>query len=129
MTLGKLQKLQDKCLRICLGIVDKCSSDTLHNRAHVAKLEDRRKVHVNNFMFKRKEKKLGLAIQDENLTQTRIRAAPSFSLAKPSNELYKRSVCYYGAQQWNQLPGELRRLDSYVPFKSRCRYELKRKVY
>ena len=127
--LGKLQKLQNRCLKICLGIVDGCSPDILHNRVREAKLGDRRKMHVNNFMFKRKEKNVGLAVHDENLTQTRIRAAPNFNLVKLSNDMYRRSVCYYGAQQWNQLPGGLRRLDSFVSFKSRCKYDLKRKIY
>ena len=88
--LGKLQKLQDRCLRICLGVTEKCDPGILHNRARVAKLEDHRRMHINNFMFKRKEEKIGLAISTESLTQTRISAAPNFSLAKPSNDIFKR---------------------------------------
>ena len=36
--LGKLQSLQERCLRICLNVHDKNNVNDLHNRAGVAKL-------------------------------------------------------------------------------------------
>ena len=50
--LGKLQSLQERCLRICLNVHDKNNVNNLHNRAGVAKFGDRREMHVNNFMYR-----------------------------------------------------------------------------
>ena len=49
--LGKLQSLQERCLRICLNIHDSNNVNDLPNRAGVAKLDDRREMNVNNFMY------------------------------------------------------------------------------
>ena len=51
--LGKLQSLQERCLRICLNVHDKNNVNDLHNRADVTKFGDRRVImHVNKFMYR-----------------------------------------------------------------------------
>ena len=127
--LGKLQKLQEKCLKICLNVRNKCDTDTLHNRAKVAKLSDRRTVHVNNFLFRRKEKGIGLVVTQSQGTQTRARAAPSFEVERPNNETFKRSISYFGVMQWNSLPEKSRNEKCFFSFKALQKYNLKRKVY
>ena len=105
--LDKLQKLQEKCLKICLNITTKCDPDHLHNRAKVAKLTDRRAVHVNTLMFQMKQK---VTLLNTDVVgwgwgggvQTRARAAPCFIVDRPNVESFKRSVKYFGAVRWNR---------------------------
>ena len=53
---GKLQILQNKCLRICLGKDRRFSTNGAHKLAKVPFLKDRRTAHVNNSAFKLKQK-------------------------------------------------------------------------
>ena len=53
-SLKKLQTLQNKCLRVCLGRERRFSTDAAHKLANVPFLKDRRSAHVLNFMYKRK---------------------------------------------------------------------------
>ena len=55
--LDKLQRLQNKCLKTCLGVNRLYDTDQLHCYTKCAKLEDRRKAHVCNFMFTRQNRK------------------------------------------------------------------------
>ena len=101
--LGKLQSLQERCLRICLNVHDKNNVNDLHNRAGVVKLGDRREMHVNNFMYHKLGKMDTWSKKPENI-QTRAKAAPCFIVAKPNNETFKRGLHYFGATE--QLTNE-----------------------
>ena len=127
--LQTLQKLQEKCLKICLNIQGKYDSNDLHNRARVNKLSDRRAAHVNSFMYQRMSKGIRLFGNQEGHIQTRVRAAPSFIVDKPNVESYKRSVNYFGAIQWNNLPGIIRETDSFLSFKSKQKSSLAKLRY
>ena len=52
--IDKLQRLQNKCLRICLGKERRFDTDRAHKLANTPFLSDRREAHVCNFMYKRK---------------------------------------------------------------------------
>ena len=52
----KLQKLQNKCLRICMGRDRRFDTNRAHKIANVPFQNDRRKAHCN-FMYKRKNNK------------------------------------------------------------------------
>ena len=49
--LDKLQRAQNKCLKICLLANKKTDTDLVHTVTKSAKLEFRRKVHIRNFMY------------------------------------------------------------------------------
>ena len=128
--LSKLQKMQDKCLKLCLNIKGKFDSNLVHNQTHVAKLGDRRRTHVNNFMFRKiREKANKNQPINENERITRSKAAPNFKVMKPNNEAFKRSVSYFGALQWNSLPPAGRNVPSFFTFKSKQKFDLKRVRY
>ena len=55
--LSKLQRLQNRCLRLCLGYNRFIETEVVHREARVPFLKDRRKAHVLNFMYIRKEKR------------------------------------------------------------------------
>ena len=52
--LDKLQRLQNRCLRICSGRARRYSTDRAHKQAGVPFLKDRCRAHVLNFMYGRK---------------------------------------------------------------------------
>ena len=127
--LGKLQSLQERCLRICLNVHDRNNVNDLHNRAGVAKLGDRRKMHVNNFMYRELSRNGHLIEKPRSNIQTRAKAAPCFIVAKPNNETFKRGLHYFGAVQWNSLPAKIRNENSLFSFKSKQKNDLKKRVY
>ena len=70
---ARLQTLQNKCLRICLGKDRYFSTAVSHKMADTPFLRDRRAAHVNNFMYVRKKNKSLLNIRE---IRTRAHDAP-----------------------------------------------------
>ena len=96
--LGKLQRLQNKCLKICLGKVRRFSTDMAQKLANTTFLKDKRSAHVMNFMYKRKDKPNLLNIRE---IRTRAHDAPLFEVKIPRCEAFKRSVGYFRSVKWN----------------------------
>ena len=82
----------------------------------ISNLENRRTVHLRNYMFKNKSKCINNTTK-EKLIITRENAGPKFQVAKPNCEAYKRNVLYTGAVDWNSLDAEKRNIKSYHEFK------------
>ena len=114
--LEKLQRLQNKCLKTCLGLCKRHDTQEVHRLAKCAKLNDRRKTHVCNFMYLRQRR--GELMDDRDIS-TRLHDAPVFKVKIPVKESFKRSVQYAGSTIWNSLPTDLRNLDCYPAFKLR----------
>ena len=114
--LDKLQRLQNKCLKTCLGLNRLHNTKEVHSMAKCAYLGPRRKGHVCNFMYKRQSK---AELMDGRNINTRQHDAPLFRVTHPSKEAFKRSVQYAGSLMWNELPVNVRLLDNYIVFKAR----------
>ena len=112
--LKKLQTVQNKCLRTCLGKERRFNTDRAHKLAATPFLKDRRKAHLRNFMYLRKSKVELLNVRE---IRTRAHDAPLFEVGIPRCEAYKRNVGYAGALEWNNLPPPIRNTDSYLAFK------------
>ena len=119
--LEKLQRLQNRALKLCLGFHMREDTEVVHRTAKVPLLENRRKSHVYNFMYKRKEMKHNL---DVPLIGTRSADAPRFVLPNPNLQCYKRSLEYSGAKAWNTLPKELKLIPNYLSFKNQIHKRL-----
>ena len=89
--LEKLQRLQNRCLKICLNLNIRFGTDELHNISKMPKLKKRREAHVNNFMYNRLK---NVALVDNRNIRTRAHDAPLFKVSIPTNEAYKRSLQY-----------------------------------
>ena len=113
---GRLQILQNKCLRICLGKDRRFSTEGSHKLANVPFLKDRRAAHVNNFMYIRKKNK---ALLNNREIRTRAHDAPLFKVVTPRCETFKRSLGYFGATAWNNLPVQSRNIDNFPAFKQK----------
>ena len=112
--LEKLQRLQNRALKLCLGLHRREDTEIVHRSAKVPLLENRRRSHIYNFMYKRKELKHNL---DVPVIKTRSADAPRFILPNPNLQCYKRSLEYSGAKAWNNLPKELKLIPNYLSFK------------
>ena len=112
--LDKLQRLQNKCLRMSNLLVRNASTGRLHKISKVPFLKDRRKAHVLNFMFIRKNKPELLNVRE---IRTRGHDAPLFNVPIPRREAFKRSIVYSGSVEWNSLGAEARNVDAFLPFK------------
>ena len=112
--LDKLQRLQNRCLKICMRQERNFSTDRAHKLASTPFLVDRRKAHVLNFMYVRKGKRHLLNTRE---IRTRAHDAPLFNVTIPRCEAYKRSVGYFGAVEWNNLSPEERNIDLFLAFK------------
>ena len=99
----KMDKNHIRGLRIGLKIQGKIEDNDLFNFANISNLENRRKVHLRNCMYRNKEKCI---IKDEKLITTRCNSGPTFRVTKPNNEMFKRNVYYAGAIEWNSLDAD-----------------------
>ena len=114
--LKKLQRLQNKCLKICKGYNKRAGTDEIHIETKIQKLELRREDHINSFMYGRLE---NIDLVDTRKIRTRAHSAPLFKVKIPKLSAYKRSVEYAGATRWNDLPPCIRRLDNQDTFKAK----------
>ena len=96
--LGKMNKGHIRGLRIGFKIQGKIEDNDLYNLAKISNLENRRKVHLRNVMYRNKK---NCVIKDENSITTRYNSGPTFKINKPNSETYKRNVYYAGAIEWN----------------------------
>ena len=119
--ISKLQRLQNRCLKICMGKDRRFSSDEAHKIAKVPFLKDRRKAHVLNFMYKRKG---DVSLLNNREIRTRAHDAPLFKVSVPRCEAFKRSVGYFGAVAWNDLTPNVRNVISYGEFKHKRKVEM-----
>ena len=113
--LEKLQCLQNRCLKVCLGLHKRYETNEVHRLAGCTKLEKRRESHISNFMYQRKDKG---HLLDEREIKTRAHDAPLFQISHPLKETFKRAVKYEGALAWNNLPAGVRNIENFDKFKN-----------
>ena len=118
--LKKLDRLHLRGLRISENINNSFPKDDLLELCNISSLCNRRLVHLRNFMFNRKHLCENQPnIQNDSLSQicTRSKAGPTFNIVKPNCELYKRSICYSGCLEWNNLDSTSRNIENVFEFK------------
>ena len=113
--LEKLQRLQNRGLKICKGYDRRFNTARLHSVTKCSMLKVRREAHLNNFMYQRLDRPEGR--DDRNLC-TGAHDAPLFKVKIPKLEAYKRAAKYRGAVQWNDLPVKTRLINNFASFKS-----------
>ena len=111
----KLQRLQNRCLKISLGKERRFCTEAAHKLANVPFLKDRREAHILNFMYHRSSNK---SLLNSREIRTRAHDAPLFEIIIPRCEAFKRSVGYAGGTKWNELPPGLRNTNTFQEFKT-----------
>ena len=110
----KLQKTQNRILKICLYTNVYIETDRMYELCKTSKLELRRKVHLNLYMFKQRDNINIVNIRNVN---TRAHDALLFTTTKQNNEKYKQNVFYRGAITWNSLTVAERNIKDLKKFK------------
>ena len=110
----KLQRLQSKCLKVCMGKNRRFRTDVIHKLANVPFLKDRRAAHVLNFMYIRKG---NVRLLNNREIRTRAHDAPLFEVSIPRCKSFKCSIGYFGAVSWNNLSPDVRNTPNYLAFK------------
>ena len=113
--LNDLQVAQNRILRTCIYENRYIRTALLHHRCNLAKLKDRRMLHLSLFMYKQQD---NVDIVNNRNVRTRAHDAILFTTIKPNNESYKRNIFYKGAINWNNLPVIERNIPTYVKFKN-----------
>ena len=116
--LHNLQDRQDKALKICYKLRGTQDDANMHLSANLAFLNKRRNSHILNFMYKRKENEIYL---DKRDLQTRAFQAPKFIVPKYNIKLFTFSIIYKGSILWNQLPNDVKNIDTFLAFKNKTK--------
>ena len=110
----KLQKLQNRALKLCLKREPRYDTELLHTEAKLPRLQARRMSHIWNFAFQRTKDPQYLVQFERGL---RYRAAPILHEPFSRCETFRRSVLYQCAVGWNALPVDERNIEDYSSFK------------
>ena len=112
--LNKLQKLQNRALKLCLGKDARYNTDLLHIEANPPKSEKRRIAHLLNFAFHRAHNDQYIRLFDRDL-----RGGDAPLLYEPFSrcESFRRSIVYQCASHWNALLVNERNILEYDSFK------------
>ena len=117
----KLQKLQNRAARVILKANYETSPSMLLEILNWDTLSIRRKKLKALIMFKSLNKLAPVYLQDlfiERSTEYNLRNSfNKLSLPKPRTNYLKRSFSYSGAQLWNSLPENIRKIKSTGQFK------------
>ena len=119
----KLQKLQNRCLRLCLDInrpID-MSVERLHDTARVDTLDVRRDIHLLNIMFLLKRNK---SFCKESKRITRAADRYIFETRIVHMEVYAKSPYLKGVSLWNSLSKDTQLIIDRHRFKNSIKKEL-----
>ena len=102
----KLQKLQNRCLRLCLNVDNPrdMSVDRLHSIARIDMLDSRREIQLVNIMFLLKNYN---SFSREKRRDTRLSNKYVFDTNIVRMDIYAKSPYLKGVALWNELPKEL----------------------
>lgn len=128
--LTKLERLQNRALRICFrathfdGVVD------LHRHTKISTIDKRCDVDILKVMHRNvynvisfSQSPVGYSFtiidnSNQEMSSTRARRAPIISSELPRSEKSRRSLLYYGISLWNNLSTDIRNIDDSSVFKS-----------
>ena len=112
--IAKLQKLQNRALRICLDVHHYLPTVLLHQEAEVVNLKIRRSCNVKKYMYKQQTNE-DLLVKPK--IQTRRHKGIIFNTYKPNLEICKKNPLYRGALIWNALDPGVRNIPTFDKFK------------
>lgn len=109
----KLQRLQNRGLKIALNRDRLYGTEQLHEDARLAYWDKRTKAAICKLIFKYKYSE-GYVMSG---IETRLHDGPVFHIDTPKTDWYARSVSYVSRNTWNSLPSYIRLLDNQDEFK------------
>ena len=119
--LKKLQKLQNRCLKVCEKVPFRTPTLEVHKSTKVPYLSLRRQAHIRNYAFKRSKDDTYIEVMNR---RTRLADAPILKCDLAHCTAYERSVKYKTAQSWNNLDVSVRNIVESQEFKLRTKTDL-----
>lgn len=104
----KLQKLQNKALRLCFKKDNMYPSYPLHTKAKLLALDLHRKYQLLNFMNTKLIKDHTFRIDQRK--DNRTRGGSRLEVHFPHSERFKKSLSYFGPKLCNDLPPECKQI-------------------
>lgn len=114
--LQKLQRIQNKCLRICHHVDKTTSNVELHQKSKLLPLKQRRIAAICKFFFK-KIRQSPYMLTEPVRKGNRSSFKRLIKLPIPKKNRFKSSLSYEGCKKWNSLPEQLRTNNDYLSFK------------
>ena len=112
--LDKIQRIQKRCLKICLNTNPPPNIGQAHSMTKVNYLSDRRQSHLLNFVFSRTKR---TSFIDSRVIVTRTHDEVLLKVEQPRCAKFTHSILYKGALVWNGLDKEYRALTDGAKFK------------
>ena len=110
---NKLQRLQNRALKICLQLPPRSSTALVHKTAKLNYLGDRRNSHLLRYAYKKCE---NVDNRIEPRRATRAHDAPMLKYVNAKKKIAKKSVEYKAETSWNKLTPAKRSFESYEDF-------------
>ena len=110
----RLQKLQNRALRIYLNANNKQHINNLHNISNVPMLKDRRYYHLSIYAYTRTKLEDYVDIRP---IITRRRTAPLLKSYKSNYKVVDRSVYLQTSSIWNSMDADTRNIEDIENFK------------
>ena len=107
--LNDLQTLQNICLRLCTKSPYDININRLHSISNVSLLTDRRKVHLLNLMYQRKDSADYLDVRP---LPTRQHRSITFKVPFTDKTTVQKSLLIRGANEWNSLANNIKEIPS-----------------
>lgn len=124
-TLSRLQKLQNRALRICYIVNRYTSNYELHSNAGTLPVALRRKLDLYKLMYKRALLDANTQIVPESSQNerpnTRYASARPLTFVKPKSSRFLESVTYQGPKLWADLPNNVKNLNDAGTFDKEIR--------
>ena len=120
--LNKLQRAQNRCLKVCLKVNMRTPTEEIHGLTNTPILHYRRETHQRNFAYKRAQIDRYI---DANHARTRNRDGPILKVFLPHTTSYQNSVEYSVGRIWNNLHPTIRLMTSLNSFKIKMKKELR----
>jgi hypothetical protein len=122
--LEKIQRLQNRALKVALRLEKRYPTNLLHKQTKISLLSERRDVHLAVMAHRMTKDKKHLLVSTRD---TRAGDAPLLKTKLVRKTAYSRSVEAMAAKKWNNLPVETRRTQSSQLLGDRLRRELVKK--
>ena len=119
----KLQKLQNRCLRMCLDVRNPrdISTDNLHQETRINLLDLRRSLQLLNIMHSLKHNN---RYKKPGLRHTRNAERYLFDTDIVHLDIYAKSPYFKGVELWNSIPLDIQNIDDGYSFKNNIRRHL-----
>ena len=119
----KLQTHQNNGLRICMRKkIGEVSTNYLHSKCKVERLELRRKRHLACLMYRHANTDSNCVTQHH---RTRSDAKKKLLVERPKKEKYRKGPLYRGMQIWDEIPPDIQKCEGSHLFKIKIKTVIK----